>query len=412
MRNLKGKLLGSSVGFIAVALGAVGCISTTSPIAEGSVQGCPELDTTGTIDANVQIDVHVKALMQASVDLKKIRDDMKGTVHDACVHIATDLGAQDTWSALGDSDDAIGNANGTGACDQARAKIVAIMESDAGKRANFSLILSEGTCHTDFQSEADCEAGCNAQTKCDPGTVEERCEPGELSVKCDDKCTASSYCEGHADVQANCSGTCDAECSGKCAGTCVTDDGKRTDNDDNCHGKCEGSCTGTCTGQCKVEASAGISCGANVSCRGSCTTTHKDPVCETIVTPPKCTIDQSCFASCRANACSKLVCDPPTVKLIADVSVGGDIQKLVATINANLPAVVAKAQAEGKIIVKVAGDIETSGTAVLNASGDLDGKSLGCATAAAKSLSASVSTLKVVADSGTQVSGACSSHSH
>src|SRR5262249_32497123 len=134
--------------------------------------------------------------------------------------------------------------------------------------------------------------------------------------------------------------------------------------------------------------------------------------CETIVTPPKCNIDQSCFASCRASACSKLVCDPPTVKLIADVSAGGDVAKLVATINANLPAVVAKAQAEGKGIVKVVGDIEASGPAVLNASGDLDGKSLGCATAAAKSLTVSAATLKVINDSGTQVSTACSSHAH
>jgi len=410
MRSLKVNLLGGSVGLAALALGVVSCISPSSSVALGA-QGCPELQAGATIDANVQVDVHVRALMQASIDLQKLRDDLKGAVRDACVHIATDLGADDTWSALGDSDDAIGNGNGTGACDQARAKIVAIMDSDAGKRASFAFIYSPGECHTDFQAEADCEAGCNAQTKCDPGKVEERCEPGELSMKCDDKCTAQSYCEGHVDVAANCTGTCDAECSGECTGTCVAEDGTRTNNDVKCKGKCEGSCKGTCTGACKITESAGISCGTSVSCKGQCTSTYKDPVCCTVVTPPKCTIDEACFESCRTSVASKSVCDPPQVKLIADVKAGGDVAKLVATINANLPALAAKAEAEGKLVVKIGADLEATGTAVLNASGDLDGKSLGCATAAAKSITVSAATLKVVSESGAKVGSTCSEHS-
>jgi len=402
------------MGLVMLAFGGAACISTSSPVVTGTTQGaegCPELKAGATIDASVQVDVRVRALMQASIDLQAIRDDLRGTVHDACAHIATDLGASDTWSALGDSDDAIGNGNGTGACDQAAAKITAIMESDAGKKASFALIMSPGACHTDFKAEADCEAGCNAQTKCDPGKVEERCEPGQLSVKCADKCTANSYCEGHAEAQCNCTGTCDAECTGECTGTCVAEDGTRTTNEANCKGKCEGSCKGKCSGSCKIEESAGISCGASVSCKGECTSTYSDPVCESIVTPPKCTIDESCFESCRTNVAAKAVCDPPQVKLIADVKAGGDIEKLVATINANLPNVVAKAEAEGKLVVKIGADLVTTGTAVLNASGDLDGKSLGCATAAAKSVSTSAKTLSVVTDSGTKVTGTCSSHS-
>src|SRR5258706_11654125 len=145
MRSLKVNLLGGSVGLAALALGVVSCVSTSSPIVQGFSGDCPELQAGATIDANVQVDVRVRALMQASIDLRKLRDDLKGAVHDACVHVATDLGADDTWSSLGDSDDAIGNGNGTGACDQARAKIVAIMESDAGKRASFALIYAPVT---------------------------------------------------------------------------------------------------------------------------------------------------------------------------------------------------------------------------------------------------------------------------
>src|SRR5215471_19591785 len=150
MRNLKANVLGASmsvVSLVAVGLGVVSCIASTSGITQ-STQGCPELQEGATIDANVQVDVRVRALMKASIDLRTVRNDLRGAVKDACSKIAVDLGASDTWSALGDADDAIGNGNGTGACDAARVKIVAIMESDAGKAANFALIKSTGECHT------------------------------------------------------------------------------------------------------------------------------------------------------------------------------------------------------------------------------------------------------------------------
>jgi hypothetical protein len=398
------KYILGGVGACVVALSAFGCVSESSGIGQAA-QGCDELQT-GNVD-NITVDVKVRAFLHAAVDLRAVTDKMKTAVHDACVHIASDLGANDTWSALS-GDDSIANKNNTGACDAARAKISAIMDSDAAKTANFALVVSRGECHADFKAEADCETGCAANTMCDPGKVEDRCEPGKLSVTCTDKCAAQSYCVGKVDVEAACSGKCEASCHGQCDGTCTDETGNRTENDANCHGKCSTSCHGKCTGRCQIEESAGIACGANIACEGSCTSTFTNPVCTTTFTPPKCTIDESCFESCRASVTAKTVCEPPTVSLEANVQ-NGDVQKLVATINANLPAVIDAAEAQGKLALQVGGRLVATGSVVLQNAGNLDGKSIACVTAAAKSAGDSAATLQVSADASGAVSQSCSS---
>lgn len=365
------------------------------------------------MDANVKVDLRVRGFVQSSADLAGVAVALKTAVKEACVGIDNDLGVTDTWSALGDagdSDDAISNPNGTGACDAARARIVAIMNGHSN--ANFALVISRGACSTDFVQEAQCESGCNAQQKCDPGTVETRCDPAQLSVICDGNCSAQASCEGRVNAEANCEGRCEAECTGHCAGTCTDENGRMTDNDDNCHGKCKDHCSGKCNGRCQVEAANGIACGASVACKGGCSSTFSQPKCETECTPPKCMIDQTCFENCRATAAAKLVCDPPTVKLLADVTAGDDVVKLVATINKNLPPLVHSAEAEGRILVSEVQNLTVSGKAVLNASGDLDFKSVACATAAAESLSKAAGTLDVSTQAAAGVTSDCSSHAN
>src|SRR5260370_863981 len=138
---------------------------------------------------------------------------------------------------------------------------------------------------------------------------------GAVKTACDGNCSAQAFCEGHVDAEANCEGSCEAECSGHCAGSCTDESGHKTDNDANCHGKCKAHCSGKCNGRCQVDVAAGVQCGSNVSCKGGCMSHFTEPKCETEGTPPKSTIDQSCFESLRANAARKPICRPPTRKL-------------------------------------------------------------------------------------------------
>ena len=399
-----------SIVFLA-GVPAVGCIASNSSNdggLTGASQGCPEFQVGGTVSASADVDVRVKSFMQACSDLGGVAQTAKTAVKTACVGIATDLGAQDTWKALGDSDDAISNANGTGACDAANAQIQSIMTANAS--AGFALIVSRPPCHPDFQAEASCEAACQAQATCDPGTVETRCDPAKLSVMCSDNCAAQGCCEGRADAKANCEGSCEAECDGQCSGTCTDAQGHQTMNDANCHGKCSAHCSGTCSGRCTIDASAGVQCGANVTCEGGCMGSFTQPTCETIVKPPNCTIDATRLAGCQSESVAHAVCDPPTVTLEADASVSDAVGKLVATINKNLPPLLQTAEQEAHFAATLVSNVSTSGQAVLQASGDLNGKSLACAGAAASSLQATGGTLNVATNAGATVTQTCTSH--
>lgn len=279
------------------------CVTTTSNEntgSNGSSLSCPEFQVGANFDS-ASVDDRVRAFMQASANLGEVAATLKPAVMTACAGIAKDLGAQDTWSALGDSDDALGNSNGTGACDVARARAVAIMKGNVS--ANFALVVTRGACYPDFGAEASCEAGCKAQEQCDPGTVETRCDPAHLNVSCSGTCAAQSYCEGKVDVEATCEGSCEAECSGHCSGTCTDEGGHRTTDDANCHGKCSGHCSGSCNGRCKIDVEGGIQCGSNVTCTGGCTGTYSNPRCETEFTPPSCTIDETCLAASPSTSC-------------------------------------------------------------------------------------------------------------
>jgi hypothetical protein len=392
--------------------GSASCVTTTSSDT-GSTQsslGCPEFQPGATLDPNLKIDPRVRAFAQASADLAGVAAELKTTIKTACVGIASDLGVPDSWSAMGDSDDAISNSSGTGACDAARARIDAIM--DAHPEANFALLVSQGECHVDFDAEARCEEGCATQTQCTPGTVETRCDPGQLSVVCSANCAAQAYCEGQPDLVANCQGQCEAECTGQCTGSCTDETGRRTDDDPSCHGKCKGHCSGQCTGRCQIDVQGGIQCGTNVSCKGGCTGQYTQPVCETECTPPKCTIDSSCFESCRATAAENLRCAPPTVLLFCNTGASPDVAKLAATINKNLAALVQFADTHGNVVFAEVQNLSVSGKAVLDASGDLDLKSVSCATAAAEALTKVAGTLQVSTTASAGVATDCSSRAN
>lgn len=369
---------------------------------------CRELSVSGTVDAKFDADLRV--FMEASLDLERVSGEIKVAVRDACTRIALDLGAPDTFSNLGDEDAAITNGNRTGACDVAAARIEAIMTAHAS--ANFSAQYIRGGCRQDYEEVKKCDQQCKEVETCEPGTVEERCTPGELSAVCQGKCKAQAECKGTADLPANCMGKCESECQGECKGTCTTRDGKKTENDPNCRGKCSASCNGKCRGLCKVEAPEGIECGADIRCKGGCEATYTAPACETHCTPPKCTVSTSCWESCTSRTEAKTVCEPSRLEIYADVSVHADVQKLVTTLNANLSVLAETADVKGKIAANACERLVTAGNAVVNGTSKVDVKAYSCAGAAAKKAAVSASRLQASVSGAAAVVGTCTSHAN
>jgi hypothetical protein len=399
------------IGIVSALALNFGCnikASITAPGVKPTVaqtQECQEF-TNGNFDASVNVDSRVRVFAQGVADYHQLGASIKTNAMTACAAIATDLGASDSWTALGDTDDAVSNSNGTGACDVANAKVNAIMSANAS--AHFAIVQVPGACYPDFAAQTACEAQCKADATCTSGTIDTRCTPAKLTEQCDESCKAQAECEGTETVPATCQGTCEAECTGSCQGTCTASDGTQTQNDPNCQGKCSAGCNGTCKGGCTLDVA--ISCGASVCCKGGCTSTYTAPRCETTFTPPACTVDANCMASCAATVAAKAPCDPPHAALFADVSVSPDVAKLVTTINANFGTILTVTDAQGALAHDQADGLVTAGENVVGEVAKLDVKSIACAAVAAGTSVDSRVTIDTAVTASTTLRDTCRTH--
>lgn len=400
---------------------------------------CDEFTNGGTELAGLDVNAKVKAFSVASAELRAVSDSLKVDVKAACVKIAVDLGETDRWTN-DPEDTSVSNPEKTGACDVAASRIDAIMTASVAAGASFALDVSGAECHVDTVIQKTCEDTCKTDTSCTEAKIEERCEPGQLSVKCEAECKAEAVCQGQVDVAANCMGKCESECQGTCSGELygtVTGgcEGKCEGKCDGvatpkggmvgcagtcegkcslpkagaqCTGKCAASCNGKCKGECKIEASAGVKCGATVSCKGGCTGTYSEPTCETELTPGVCTTDTICQTSCSAQAVARTICSGPHTTLRCDVSASEDVAKLKATLDANLPAIFIVAKAKGKLIADALDKVQASGQAVIDSTGEAGSKSFACATVAAAAAVQSYATATITLNAAASVRTSCS----
>ena len=409
---------------------------------EQAASGCDEFESGGQAVATLEINASVKAFAQASSELREIGRGIKAEVKLACINVAKDLGETDRWSG-DDADSSLSNEGKTGACDVAAGRIDAIMTAGIQAGASFALEVSGGQCSIDAEAQASCEAACKANVSCTEATVEVRCPPAELSVQCDTECKAEAVCQGRVDVEANCMGKCESECAGTCSGelrgkteggctgmcqgkcdgvatpsggmaSCTgTCEGRCTQPHPaaKCQGKCSSSCNGKCKGECKLDAMANVQCGVGVSCKGGCTGISTQPKCETELIPPVCTGDPNCQATCSAQASAKPICKPLTLTLTSNVEVTGDLAKLKATIEGNLPTILLISKTKGQLVVRALEKVSATGQAVVNASGSLGGKSIACAATAAQASLKSFGSMNVSVSASASVSSSCTTHS-
>ncbi len=382
----------------------VGCVDPDSPLIQQSAEGCDEIESSATIES-VEVDESVRRLMSAAADFSAVVSQAEGDVFEACAGIATDLGAGDTWSAIEDRSAKISNDDGTGACDQAALKLEAALPASA--EINVAIEYQKGYCYVEYERQVECDQECTSETTCEPGPVEERCEPGSLAVKCEQECAAQATCLGSGSITANCEGSCQGECKGACEGTCVAADGSRTENDANCAGKCVGSCSGSCSGECKIEIAEGCNCGANVYCKGGCTSTYTEPVCVTEYGPPVCTVDETCHEVCTAHCWANPVCVPTTVDVVVDSNAEAELATIEATLEAHLPALIEAAEVRGEAAVDALERLSDAGSELETRSDEFTGKSVACATESGAVVARDLKTIRVTVDASVRVVKLC-----
>ena len=321
---------------------------------------CPELgggalsaDFTGDAKANATL----RAFVQASSDLALLSARVEADVGAACTRMGADLGL---------SEDEMGT--GTEArCAAVAARMDGILK--AGANARLSAKVTPPVC----QASADVYGSCSGQCsgKVDPGSIVANCEPAQLS----------GTCEG------TCGGQCDGACHGDCSGQCSAKDAQ---------GRCAGQCSGTCTGQCSA------------TCHARCDGTWKAPHCKTEVKGPS--ASAKCDASCKAHAELTAECTPARVELEASVNTG-EMGKLIATLEANLPVLIQAEVAYGK---RIADDVR----ALVEIGGQLPGivgeaglHAAACIGASASAVVHAQASIRVSVKASASVTGKAGAHS-
>ncbi|MEO7327351.1 MAG: hypothetical protein ABI193_02150 [Minicystis sp.] len=348
-----------TVGMLVTSASVSACVGLGGLGGGVDTMACPELGggaMNGNFAADAKANATLRAFVQASGDLSQLSAKVEGEVGTACEHMGRDLGL--TPAQMGDDT--------RSKCAAVSTKIDAILH--AGVSANIHASFTPPQCNVSANAYAACSGQCGGEI--DPGSIVAHCEPGKLS----------GTCEG------TCEGSCDGSCHGDCAGTCAVKDA---------HGMCAGKCQGACHGKC------------DATCHAKCEGTWKAPHCETQVRGPS--ADVKCDASCKAHAEITAQCTEPKVDLKASVNTG-EMGKLIATLEANLPVLLRAELGYGK---RIAGDIQT----LVQIGGELPGiighagmHAAACVGASASAVLHAQASLSVSVQASASISGKAGAH--
>ncbi|WP_106092201.1 hypothetical protein [Enhygromyxa salina] len=349
--------------FVVALLTGLACdisLPTTIPTSiDGAAKSvaCPEWGSGNVIGASftgdAALNAQIAAFVQASMDIERVANQAYANVTAACVKMGKDLGvsAAELQGSAADSASA--------PCNAVAAKIDAIVKANAAIKVSYQ----PPRCQMDANFKASCDAECGLEV--DPGKVVAECEPAKLS----------GYCQG------TCTGQCEGTCTGECQGECSAKDAQ---------GRCVGECKGTCSGSC------------DATCHAKCDGTWKAPRCDVEVEQSK--VKADCAANCEASAKFRASCQPPKLDVTTSAQAEA-MTKLVATLKANLPALI---QAQLRLSKQLAGDIKVVIDSGAKLKGQLSGagsKAVACVTAAVGAMAQASVKINVSVKASASVSG-------
>lgn len=363
------------LGFVTLLVGACGGELGGLGGAGGNALGnlaCPELAggaMNASFDADAKANSTIRAFVSAAGDLQAIAARAEAEVGAACERMGHDLGVSQEQMAAREGQSRVGAA-----CAAVSAKMDAILH--AGASASLKAQATPPQCQVNGNVEASCKGQCVGSI--DPGYVKAHCQPGHLYGRCDGTCSGQ------------CNGTCNGECQGECAGQ-----GQASGGAANASGRCAGQCKGTCRGNCSAD------------CHGNCNVDFKEPRCDIAVQAPS--ASGHCEGSCKAHADLTAQCTPPTLQVHANLETG-ELGKLVATLRANLPALIMVEAAYGQ---RIGGDIQIlvqAGAELPREFGHLAGHAGACIAAAANGVLSAQASIHVSVQASASISGKAGVH--
>jgi hypothetical protein len=250
----------------------------------------------------------------------------------------------------------------SGACRPVFARIDAILR--AGVSAQLKVDFTPPECRVTADAYARCAGEC--QVNVDPGYIIAHCEPGKLE----------GYCQG------TCQGRCEGTCNGACAGNCSAQ---------NAQGQCAGFCNGECRGQCTA------------TCHAKCEGTWQAPRCNVNAKAPS--VDAKCEASCKAHAEISAQCTPANVNVVAQAQGVADIERLVATLRANLPGLLRAQIGYGQRLFGAIEILVDAGADLPGVVADATAKGVACMSAASAVTVQAQASIRVSVQASASVSG-------
>jgi hypothetical protein len=353
---------------LALPLAAPACTDVDNPLC------CTEFKAGGTINADIEGSAQSQVAVQAVADVGGIASAAIDDLTTACRGIAQDLGAgkaeQEAAEAKAERNDKM-----DAWCSLA-VKAIGTARTSAG--GTLTLDAKPPKCEASVSANANCQAKCSVEGKCDARLHPPKCTGGNLQVSCKGECKAKAgatlHCQGTC--SAGCKGACTVQggikCEGTCEGTCEGAGGAGTsglDANGKCTGTCKGTCSATapgveCTGTCDGECGGSCTGSANASfqCDGDCAGEFEPLRCEGGKLEGGCEVDAKCGANCSASVQAKAQCTPPSVSIAFQGSVNAELTtKLAATLEANLPIVFsleARLAAMKDLVIALEGNID------------------------------------------------------
>ena len=245
---------------------------------------CGEMETGDfshfSIKGQPVVEEDVKTFMDASYTFNKIVVDTEANLIASCAAIGKDIGVDQATLDLKPD----GGSNGAKVCGAVGAKIGDILRASPG--VTLSVDVGTPTCRLDITAVTGCLG-----VPLDPAVLKLSCQGGDVGGQCD----------------------------GDCQGTCSAGAGVAA-MQSSADGSAGGHCAGTCTGACSVA--------------------YRAPTCSGDFKPPIGAFTEKKLIACGLKGVAATKCDVP-VAVNVNGSGGADLQKLVASLQFNLPAIAA-----------------------------------------------------------------------
>jgi hypothetical protein len=388
------------------AAGAMAGDATGQGKAEGS--GGAEMSAQCKGDFGVSASARkLEAFLSASSDFMLTAGELEGSLLAACKDIGQKLEVPEAEMQASGDTPAV-----KAACGAASAKLKAELgELRASAKLDIDIVAEPPRCEVSMDAMAQCAAECDATVE--PGSIDVKCEGGEIVGKCGGSCKGSCSVEAEGTCGGSCEGTCEGGCGGTCEGAC---EGKCSAKNaqGECAGKCDGTCHGTCSakckGECKGECWVKAEAECKGECKGECSVAFEAPRCTGDVTPPK--VEADCQASCDAKLDAKAECKPGRASVVIKGKATADAEarlaKVRAAIEGSWGAVMAARAKLEKLGASGQAMVET-GAKIPGAIGELGLSAAGCATQAAAGIVKASASVSVSVEASASVSGAATS---